>query len=513
VPYVTFHEKGQGQVVAITQRQLAFIVSNVIMGNDIGTGNGLTATIHRCSQKGTSAFVYSLLSLLAVLSQELASGAQGTTLIGTTPKAQDGSWKQRLESSYLQAPVVHREDGGYVQSDFMSGGVAGQALTDIAGTVVGGGAQLCDLANSQDESLVQFYSEVLAFVFFASPGKMLPVPWTLLGARRYMGELTGESAASGPVKDRCGHIAQVNWLNQGIAHNSKSVRVNGAYRYVADSAFVAVASKCSAASHSCPLAQAVNNNCDSQRRHAEADIGHWYQAFESTMYAEPVQEAFTGIVRRIGTGPWGAGVWFGDSQQYFLAVWLATALLGRTALDYYVYDHFCENPANQCFVLGSAGCSTCISRSGTHNINWARCGSAGMQAMISRFSGRTAKELFLGLRNVGPPPTQVFDLLASWQPSAADLATHIAAPAPAPPSPTPTPAPSPAPMPGPMPGPMPLPPPSVVPVVPVAPSPAVPGTVPGTVVMQPTQPAPRHCVSLLFHRRFCLPTLHVPHLR
>merc|ERR1712050_743780 len=102
----------------------------------------------------------------------------------------------------------------------------------------------------------------------------------------------------------------------------------------------------------------VNNLCDAQRRHMDKDVALWYQAYEASMYNEIVQVAHRSVVTRVGTGPWGAGVWWGDSQQYFLTTWLATSLLesGSIKLDYYVYDHFCENPGNQCFLLGSYGC-------------------------------------------------------------------------------------------------------------------------------------------------------------
>merc|ERR1712083_891594 len=107
-------------------------------------------------------------------------------------------------------------------------------------------------------------------------------------------------------------------------------------------------------------------------------------------YNSLVHEAWRGIVRRIGTGPWGAGVWWGDSQQYFLATWLATALLGTgsVTLDYYVYDHFCENPGNQCFLLGAAGCSSCLTQSGadTRGLQTAHCGGTSIRQIVDHFA-------------------------------------------------------------------------------------------------------------------------------
>jgi len=341
VPFVDFRPPGEGKVVAISQRQLAFLVANVLMGNTIPVGDGLTAAVKRCIAHpgGKHSFLYSLLSFLAVLSRELSSGAHGSMLVGATPRAANDSWRQRLASSSLAEPKICTHQGGpgattdCGEPDFMSAGTPFQAVTDIAGGVVGGGAQLCDVADSQDESLVQFYSEVLAFSFFTAAGSspaaensMLPVPFVLLGARRYVRDVSGESSQGGS----CGSIQQQDWLNEDITHGAVAANVDGRPATLAASAFVAVASACSGclAGSSCDLTANVNNQCDMQRRHLDRDVSLWYQAYEPTMYATPVQEAFSRVIRRIGTGPWGAGVWYGDSQQYFLAVWLATSSQG-----------------------------------------------------------------------------------------------------------------------------------------------------------------------------------------
>mmetsp|Transcript_56090 Transcript_56090/g.175811 ORF Transcript_56090/g.175811 Transcript_56090/m.175811 type:complete len:684 (-) Transcript_56090:29-2080(-) len=417
VPFVDLRPPGEGKVVVISQRQLAFLVANALMGNTVPAGNGLLALLQRCSAKGTTGFLYSLLSFLAVLSTELGPGEQGRMLIGATPRAMDDGWRQRLTSSTLQTPTICvQQPGGGTDCglpDFMSGGTSHQALTDIAGGVVGGGAQLCDIADSQDESVVQFYSEVLAFSFFASADpSMLPVPFALLGARRYLRDITGESAPGA----KCGSVSAQNWLNEEIPTETVVAKVHGTDMMMSATAFVAVASACTAciAGDSCSLGDSMNNQCDLQRRHLDDDLGRWYQAYEPTMYDTSVQEAFRSVIKRIGTGPWGAGVWYGDSQQYFLAVWLATSLLSGTSLDYYAYDHFCENPGNQCFILGSGGCESCITKSGVAGqVDAAFCGQTGYQDMVQRFQNMPAQALYAALKTVGPPPKQVFDYLAT----------------------------------------------------------------------------------------------------
>jgi hypothetical protein len=229
VPYVDFKGAGDGKVVMITQRQLAFLVVNVLLGNDIPGSNGLTGALHHCSSNSgpNTGIVRSLLSFLAVLSQEL-HGGQGSMLIAATPRAASSGWKEQLEkkantsltkvNTCLSGRLEgNSSEGCHDLKDFMSGGNKNQALTDIAGAVVGGGAQMCTVANTQDESLVQFYSEVIAFNFFTQATHMLPVPWTLLGARRYMNALSGQSTSM------CGSMPFADWLNDDIPSGTVQV--------------------------------------------------------------------------------------------------------------------------------------------------------------------------------------------------------------------------------------------------------------------------------------------------
>lgn len=242
---------------------------------------------------------------------------------------------------------------------------------------------------------------------------MLPVPWALLGARRYLSELSGESSAGEPFYNTCGLIHEKDWLNQDIPSAATSVRLGARKVLVMASSFVALKSVATPLGD-CSVGEAMNHNCKDQRNHLDDDVSMWYQAFEPSMYPAPVSEAFGALVRHIGTGPWGAGVWYGDSQMYFLTVWLATGLLQGASLDYYLYDHFCENPANQCFLLGEAGCGECISTSAVDNspVDAERCGSQSLWGIVDRFKNLPAQDLYQALKAVDGPPTQVFDLLA-----------------------------------------------------------------------------------------------------
>jgi len=265
---------------------------------------------------------------------------------------------------------------------------------------------------------VQFYSEVLVFAFFTSAANpddasssMLPVPWVVLGARRYLRELTGES-----MGDMCGRIQAKNWINEELPTHSVDAPVAGVQHSLMSSAFVGVASVCTECRQggSCSHEEMLNNKCDAQRRHLDEDIALWYQAYEPAMYDSSVQQAFRAVIGRIGTGPWGAGVWYGDSQQYFLTVWLATSLLEGASLDYYIYDSFCENEGNQCFVLGSnENCEACVEKGALpgSGVKPSHCGPRGIRDVVEQFRDRPARELYDALAKVGPPPHQVFDLL------------------------------------------------------------------------------------------------------
>ena len=85
LPYVDLKAPSDNKVVAISQRQLAFIVANSLMGNTVnGTAapEGLSAALGRCSKAGKDTFLLSLLSLLAVNSVELGGGGSHSFMLG-----------------------------------------------------------------------------------------------------------------------------------------------------------------------------------------------------------------------------------------------------------------------------------------------------------------------------------------------------------------------------------------------------------------------------------------------
>ena len=155
---------------------------------------------------------------------------------------------------------------------------------------------------------------------------MLPVPFTLLGARRIVNNITGETSNT---QADCGSISPTNWLNSAIPSTSvATVSLGSKSVTVAASSFVAVASYCIDCHKppDCTPDQLLNNGCDFQRRHIDEDVALWMAAYSPAAYNPAISAAFGAVVKRAGTGPWGAGAWLGDSQYYFLVVWLATTV-------------------------------------------------------------------------------------------------------------------------------------------------------------------------------------------
>ncbi len=65
-----------------------------------------------------------------------------------------------------------------------------------------------------------------------------------------------------------------------------------------------------------------------------------------------------------------------------MVVWAACSVAG-IPLDYYIYNHFCENPGNQCYVLGGDLCKQC----GPPDTS--TCGTKGVKDVIDKLKGQT----------------------------------------------------------------------------------------------------------------------------
>jgi len=136
-----------------------------------------------------------------------------------------------------------------------------------------------------------------------------------------------------------------------------------------------------------------------------------------------VRPAMQELVASVGTGPWLAGLWWGDSQLGFLAVWLGHAIAAPTwgegeaplPVDYYLYSAFTESPGNQCLVHTSDACQACMKRCNDdplpdtafwmpgeaffdgHSCVPAQpdvCGETGVGDIISAYAGDSASDVW-----------------------------------------------------------------------------------------------------------------------
>lgn len=257
--------------------------------------------------------------------------------------------------------------------DFMSRDRPWSVAVDIAGAQYGGG---CSSASgqtwgTQDESTPVFFPESLALGFH-STGRSLGTGRTallFLGVRRYF---SGQSGSHG--KDRrglkrplfvsgnmCGSLQHARPLTASkLLTESGVVRLERTFpvRMFAHSLGVITSScgtcedgnlpnstlKFRTAGETCLVSwQGGQSRCERSSKGWTywQDVWTWIGAFDPAFYPLAARPAITKLVRRIATGPWGAGVWWGNTLQYFAVVWIATMLLWHKGagpqLDYYAY--------------------------------------------------------------------------------------------------------------------------------------------------------------------------------
>merc|ERR1719471_1767857 len=71
----------------------------------------------------------------------------------------------------------------------------------------------------------------------------------------------------------------------------------------------------------------------------EKQVRAWYGSMALTSYHPDTHSALKTVVHSVGTGPWLAGLWWGDSQLGMLSVYIGQALAAPTwgglPVDYY----------------------------------------------------------------------------------------------------------------------------------------------------------------------------------
>lgn len=482
-----------GQWVAYSRRQVCFIVAKSLTGaGTAGYQNGLVRFMHkavggRCTPSSGD-FGKAWWGLLAACAADptLKGGAQGPLLIAA--KARDpptmAEIRAKAEATYLSSAGLRTcfyDDGGagaglpgttpvpemacrqpspeHTGLDFMNGRLMGQATQDISANFLGGYiyGNACGLGGGQDERLMVYYPEVSALTFFLSeagpdgvygPPQLRQPAW-ILGARRLRYGLDGtckfeNEFVMDPYVPFTSDLANVRL--QG-----RDVQISRSKPFLA---FMSINQGFLGWPEARPALQLARRNKNPKQRDVsvggqyafEQQVLAWYRSVALTSYDTAVQPVLRAVVSSLGSGPWGAGLWWGDSQLSFAASWIGHALAattwGQLPLDYYVYAAFTENPGNQCLIHGPARCAACMQRcnqvsTGQQHAYWLPgeafrtvgnanpcastsedCGQHGLAEVLQTYQQKTAGSLWHAVESsMGLPGAEVtssaFDLLLS----------------------------------------------------------------------------------------------------
>jgi len=410
----TMDQLAQGQWVAYSRRQVCYIVAKSLLGAGTrGYANGLLRLLDKKPEWGnctprTAEFGRAFFSLLAACAADpgLANGAQGPVLIAAKaepPQEMDAIRNASRGAAMANAGlrVCQYDDGLPVGTlsglphvppegcrqpsadkpgrDFMTGGqerLAGQAIQDISAAFIGGYiyGNACGLGGGQDERLLVYMPEVAALTFFLSEAPdhpQLRVPAWVLGARMLFYGLDG----TGRFDQQLRHDPDMP-LRSDLVEVSLAEKT---YAISSSRPFLAFMSETQGflgdpESEHGPDVRLARRNKHPLQREANASswfafekqVRAWYTGVALTSYNADVRPALRRLVRSVGTGPWLAGLWWGDSQLGFLASWLGQAIAAQTwndttlPLEYYIYSAFTESPGNQCFVHSRENCRACM---------------------------------------------------------------------------------------------------------------------------------------------------------
>lgn len=466
-----------GHYVGYSRRQLCYLTAKSLLGAEtLGYRNGLLRFMdvgRRPARQGDFGRSWWLYLASCAADPNLKDGAQGPLVLVAkatdAPEVDSVKGASHVPLSQAALRVCQYGDGSAggapagLQAvptegcsppspsgpgkDFMTGGLKGQATQDISASWLGGYVfgNADGLGGGQDERLMVYFPEVSILAFFLSQNPssspQLRQPAWILGAR-FMGQGL-----------------------DGTARFNRPVRPNVAVPMTSDLETVTIGSRSFSMSNSRPFLAFMSENQDflparnglhrarlnkePLQRVVDGKFGFdkqvraWYRSVALTSYAGEVQPILKSMVKSIGTGPWLAGLWFGDSHLGFLASWIGQAAAAATwggslALDYYIYSSFTENPGNQCFVHAGEKCQaclqTCIANPLTSASYWlpssaymnsgnpcvlggeAYCPRSGIEDVVLRYQSKDAAQLWddlsAGLRNSNDPAAStVFDLL------------------------------------------------------------------------------------------------------
>eukprot|EP00929_Paragymnodinium_shiwhaense_P001205 TRINITY_DN101427_c0_g1_i1.p1 TRINITY_DN101427_c0_g1~~TRINITY_DN101427_c0_g1_i1.p1 ORF type:complete len:750 (+),score=136.75 TRINITY_DN101427_c0_g1_i1:64-2313(+) len=463
---------GEGHFVAYSRRQVCYIAARSLVGsNTAGYANGLLRFLQkdvewaRCSAQ-TGEFGKSLWGLLAACAADpaLKNGRQGPILVVAKAKdkpsmqfLRNASGDTRLLDAGLR--VCRYGDGGNGTSlkgidpvpqegckqptkelpgrDFMTGGLErlrGQAIQDISAKFVGGYifGSMCGLGGGQDERLLVYMPEVLVLSFFLSEAQQRPqirVPVWVLGARMIYKGLDGTGRYNRQM---------IPDVDVPLAKDVVAVQLNGKrYGISSSRPFLAFMSENQGflgepeKLYGLDVRKARRNKAAPQRDvnpgmwyAFQYQVRAWYTGVALSSYHESLRPTLETLVKSIGSGPWLAGLWWGDSHLGFLASWLGHAIASRTwgsplPIDYYLYASFTENPGNQCLMHSKGRCEACLKRCIRtplpHEAFWLPewglsvrqqgatrqcagypqdCGKYGIEDIVARYGHKTVEQLW-----------------------------------------------------------------------------------------------------------------------
>ena len=349
-----------------SRRQVAFVAAKSLVGAATpGYGNGLLRFMENAdfpARAGT--FGRSWWTLLAACAADpsLEGSQQGPQLVVAKAGAPTSAGEVRRRSAgaamegaglrvchfsdgvaQLEGETPVPEEGCSPPSeihpgvDFVSGGLPGQATQDISASWLGGYVlgHTSDLGGGLDERLVLFFPEVSILTFFLSESPSFPQlrqPAWILGARKIGLNLDGTARFDAPViTDRAVPMTS-DLLDVGI--DGRQYKISGLRPFLAfmseSQGFLKGGADL--------LGLARRNRLPAQR---EVDPGRWfafdkqvqawYGAVSLQSYNPAVRLALKQMVRSLGSGPWLAGLWFGDSQVGFLASWIGRGPTRRSS--------------------------------------------------------------------------------------------------------------------------------------------------------------------------------------
>lgn len=395
---------GHGGWVGYSRRQVCYLTAKSYLGAKArGYNAGLFRLMSMCPDTGDFRHSFAMLLAACAADPTLANGNQGPLLLTAKARAPPSveEVRQKAEGVSMQAAKLRvcdydagagpfdgidsvpkrgcqkrRQDAPGV--DFMIGGEPGQATQDISASWFGGylfDAKACGLGGGQDERLSVYFPEVTILAYFLSQSEKYPQlrqPAWFLGARNFFKNLDGTARfdspmvlAEVPLKSDLVDVSVADHLFEISSSRPVVVFMSESQGLVDD--------------HSTRELQLARlNRLQAQREMGtgqfafEKQVRAWYRSLALTSYDERIHGALRALVKSVGTGPWFSGLWWGDSQLGFLAIWLGHALAAPTwgwpsrtdssplMLDYYIYADFTENPGNQCYVIPGEACRACL---------------------------------------------------------------------------------------------------------------------------------------------------------